>query len=58
MLNTIDMGIIFDYLPYILTGICVIMLMIIIGSIIGLIIVGKKKKKMQNGEAVSENTEG
>lgn len=35
----------FDYIPYILTGICVIMAIIIIGCIISLVVGNKKKKK-------------
>ncbi len=49
----------FDYLPYILVGICVIMFLIIVGSIICLIINGKKAKmKINTEEMQKENMTG
>lgn len=39
--------ILFDYIPYILSGVCLVMAIVIIGCIISLA-VGKKKAKREN----------
>ena len=39
--------ILFDYIPYILSGVCLVMTIVIIGCIISLA-VGKKKAKREN----------
>lgn len=39
--------VLFDYIPYVLSGVCLVMAIVIIGCIISLV-VGKKKAKKEN----------
>lgn len=41
----------FDYIPYILTGICILMSIVIVGCILGLVI-GKKKRKSKESKEI------
>ncbi len=41
----------FDYIPYILAGICILMTIVIIGCIIALV-VGKKKRKSEESKQI------
>lgn len=52
--------VLFDYIPYVLSGVCLVMAIVIIGCIISLAVGKKKAKKenvteMQSDENVNEN---